>query len=221
MTGFAILIGVYIPAGFLLGATVAWLVKSIPIQKLVSSKIRLPFSLAAALLLFGIGLWFTEQRLHDIHPEKYALATRPDILASKWIEENTPSDARLLVNSFPALTNSVIVGSDAGWWLPLLAHRPITVPPINYGFEKDPLPGYAIQTNALTFEIGSVGIQAPKVLADLTDRNVSYIYVGQLQGKVNSSGPLFTSAQLRADPAFHLIYHQDRVWIFQIQQVRR
>jgi hypothetical protein len=99
-----------------------------------------------------------------------------------------------------------------------LARRHVTVPPINYAFEHDPWPGYLEQVNALTFEIQANGIQNPNVLSQLKARGISYIYVGQRQGQVNSGGPLFTVEQLLADPSFHLVYHQDRVWIFQIQQ---
>jgi len=35
-----------------------------------------------------------------------------------------------------AYGDSVIVGSDGGWWLPLLARRQTTLPPINYGSEQ-------------------------------------------------------------------------------------
>jgi hypothetical protein len=124
-----------------------------------------------------------------------------------------------LVNSFFAYNNSVIVGSDGGWWLPILARRQITVPPINYSSEQNTWPGYLDQTNALTFEIRAKGIQNPVVLTQLKDRGISYAYIGQLQGLVNSGGPLFTAGQMLSDSNFRLVYHQDRVWIFQIQHM--
>jgi len=45
------------------------------------------------------------------------------------------------------------------------------------------------------------------------------VYIGQRQGRVNYGGPyVLDPQQLLADPNFRLAYHQDRVWIFQIQQ---
>jgi len=170
------------------------------------------------ILIIGFGLWGASQRINEVQPLTFALATRPDILAAAWIRENTPPETRLLVNSFPAFNNYVIVGSDGGWWLPLLAGRMTTVPPINYGFEKDPSPGFSEKINALTFEIQEKGIQDITVLSQLQTQGISYAYVGQRQGLVNSGGPLFTVEQLLADLHFQTVYNQDRVWIFQIRQ---
>jgi hypothetical protein len=217
VTGFTVMIAIYIPAALLTGVATGWIVNNGIFKHVFHSRNRFAFSLLAVLLFSGAGLLGVRHRIAEVRPSFYSLATRPDVLAASWLKQNTSPEARILINSFPAFGNSVIVGSDGGWWLPLLAHRLTTVPPLNYGFEKDPWPGYAVQINAITFEIESAGIQDQKVLADLKDRNISYIYIGQLQGKVNSSGSLFTSIQLLADPNFQLIYHQDRVWIFQIQ----
>jgi hypothetical protein len=218
VTGFAVIIAAYIPAGILIGAATSWL----DLRKIIASSsqptIRKAFSLAVIILIIGIGVWGVRQRLKDVHPSN-TLVTRPDILAAKWLQENTAPEASILVNSFFAYNNSVIVGSDGGWWLPILARRQITVPPINYSSEQNTWPGYLDQTNALTFEIRAKGIQNPVVLTELKDRGISYAYIGQLQGLVNSGGPLFTAGQMLSDSNFRLVYHQDRVWIFQIQHM--
>jgi len=220
VTSFTVLIAMYIPAAILVGAAASWLIdlkNAMPQLSQMRPRIQTILSLGAAVLLIGVGGLEVRQRVKDVQPSVYALATRPDVLAAKWIQKNTDPTARLLVNSFPAFQNNVVVGSDGGWWLPLLSERKITVPPIIYGFEKDPWPGYSKQVNALTFAIQAKGIQNPDILLQLKERGISYIYIGQLQGQVNSGGPLFTVAQLLSDPNFHVVYHQDRVWIFQIQ----
>ena len=63
------------------------------------------------------------QRLNTVDPRQFSLLTRPDLRAFDWIRENTPDDAGFLVNSFFAFNNSLNVGSDGGWWLPLLTKR--------------------------------------------------------------------------------------------------
>jgi len=68
-------------------------------------------------------------------------------------------------------------------------------------------------------EIQANGIQDTAVLSQLQARGISYGYVGQRQGQVNSAGPLFAVGQMLADPHFQPVYHQDRVWIFKIQQM--
>ena len=149
----------------------------------------------------------------------HALATRPDIRAAEWIQENTPQDARFLVNSFFAYDDTVIVGSDGGWWLPLLARRQTTLPPLNYGSERGPRPDYVHWINALTTEIQNKGIAHPDVLALLRARGVTHVYVGQRQGRVNYGGPhVLEPEQLLASPNFRPVYHQDRVWVFEVQR---
>jgi hypothetical protein len=215
---FTVFIASYIPAGFLFGAAAGWLHNLKITSNNTKPKIHFIFSVSAAILIIGIGLWGARLRQYDVQPSNHVQASRPDVMAAQWIQANTPTDARLLVNSCPYYQNTIIIATDGGWWLPLLARRSITVPPMNYGFEKDPWPGYRNQINTLTFEIQAKGIQDPDILSELKERDISYVYLGQLQGMVNNpGGPLFTADQLLSDPNFRLVYHQDRVWIFQIQ----
>jgi hypothetical protein len=53
------------------------------------------------------------------------------------------------------------------------------------------------------------------VIAMLKERGVTHVYIGQQQGSVNSPGALLDPAQLLSDSRFRLIYHQDRVYIFE------
>ncbi|NIV33856.1 MAG: hypothetical protein GWN58_31735 [Anaerolineae bacterium] len=53
-----------------------------------------------------------------------------------WIEENLPDDALFLVDSTEIRWSpDWVVGIDAGYWIPLLAHRYTTVPPMIYPLE--------------------------------------------------------------------------------------
>jgi hypothetical protein len=220
ITSFTVSIAYYIPVAILMGAAAGWLMewkglaRNLPFLRIDLRKILFPL---LTIILLGTGIIMLPQRLKDVQPAKFALATRPDIVASAWIRANTPEGALLLVNSFPAFNNALIAGSDGGWWLSLLSGRKTSLPPFTYGFEKDPWPGYRVEVNALTTDIRSKGIQDPGIIKLLKDRGFSYVYIGQLQGMVNSGGPLFTPAQLLASPGYRLVYHQDRVWIFQVQ----
>jgi hypothetical protein len=162
-----------------------------------------------------VGIWGARARLNDLQVVSSVLATRPDIRAAEWIQENTPQDARFLVNSFFAYNDSAIVGSDGGWWLPLLAQRQTTLPPLTYSSERGPRPDYVGWINALAGEIQNKGIAHPNVLAFLRARGITYVYIGQRQGRVNYGGPyVLEPEQLLASPNFRLVYRQDRVWIF-------
>ena len=142
------------------------------------------------------------------------LLTRPDLRAFEWIRANTAKDSGFLVNSFLAFNDSLNVGSDGGWWLALLTKRNSSTPPINYGTESGPRPDFRQWINALPSAIQAQGIESQSVKSMLSARGVNYVYIGQKQGSVNSPGPLLDASTLLKDPDFHLVYQQDRVWIF-------
>jgi hypothetical protein len=224
LSNFAVFIAAYIPvsvlAGYLLGQVTSY--KACPATvgsaeglKVESARKSLALALLVSVSVFVVGIWGARQRLGDLQVMQHALVTHPDIRAAEWIQENTPQDARFLVNSFFAYNDSSIVGSDGGWWLPLLARRQTTLPPLNYSSERGPRPDYILWVNTLTTEIQNKGVTHPDVLALLRARGVTYVYVGQRQGRVNYGGPhVIEPEQLLASPNFRLVYHQDRVWIF-------
>jgi hypothetical protein len=219
LSNFAVFIAAYIPvsvlAGDLLGQGISskWKVGSGKWQA-ASGNI---LALTLLILVFGVSVWGARQRLGDLQVTTSALVTSSDVRAAEWLQKNTPLDARFLVNSFFAYGGSAIVGSDGGWWLPLLAQRQTTLPPLNYSFDQGPRPDYVHWINALTGEIQNKGVTHPDVLTLLRERGVSHVYIGQRQGRVNYGGPyVLEPGQLLASPDFHLVYHQDRVWVFEI-----
>ena len=58
------------------------------------------------------------------------LATADDLAAFAWAQEHTPPDALFLVNE--AVWRTVRYGTDAGWWLNLIADRRTTLPSTLY-----------------------------------------------------------------------------------------
>lgn len=209
INNFAVLIAAYIPVSLLAGSALSW----------IASQTRRRWVAPACLLAAVVaGLWGARQRLDDVAPATYALFTRPDARAADWIQKNLPADARLLVNSFPAYGGYVIVGSDGGWWLPLLTGRQTNVPPMNYGNEQEPRPDYLLWVKALPAEIQSQGISHPETLAMLRQRGYTHVYIGQQQGAVGNPGdPTLSVHSLLDSRSFVPVYHQDRVWIFEIR----
>ena len=204
----ALFMAVYIPAGVLIG------------DLLGRGVTRLPWKgsgALVALLVVGVGLVGTRVRMGDVLVSKHAMITRPDLRAMEWIRENTPEDAQFLINSFFAYGGGVIVGSDGGWWLPLLAERANTVPPLNYGIENEPRPGYREWINEPTRQIQEVGAGDLETLDLLQERGITYIYVGQQQGRVNYKGPdVLDPEALLQSMHYRLVYHQDRTWVFEV-----
>jgi hypothetical protein len=221
ITGFAVMIAAYIPAALLIGGTVG-----IAHQETRSAALKSRFfagkweplgvSLLALLLIFFAGLWGARQRMNDAAVSTFALVTRPDLRAFAWIRDNTPEDATFLVNSFVAYNGSSAVGADGGWWLPLLAQRRSTLPPLTYSSEQAYDPNLQSSVKALSLAVSQKGATDPQVLALLAEQNVTYVYIGQKQGRVNNPGPVLDPVALVNSSHFQPVYHQDRVWVFKI-----
>ncbi|MEM4202710.1 MAG: hypothetical protein QXS54_01440 [Candidatus Methanomethylicaceae archaeon] len=206
ISNFAIFIAVYIPAGLLIGNMIGeWITHW-------SGRFR---TKVLAILLCVLGIFGGLKRLGDIDVTSHALITHPDLRAMTWIRENLPEDARFLVNSFFAYGGSVIVGADGGWWLPLLAGRQTTVPPLNYSSERGPQPEYVKWVNQLTAQIQAHGLDHPETLKMLKRRGITYVYIGQREGKIGAGAKqLFSPSDFIGSRAFRVLYHRDRVWIF-------
>ncbi len=210
INNFAVFIAAYIPVAVLVGGTLGllatdwqWMHRFAPA--------------ALAIVIIGLGLWGVRERIRDLQISQHALVTRPDLRAANWIRQNTGTDARFLVNSFFAYSGSVIVGSDGGWWLPLIARRQTTLPPINYTSESGPRADFREWINALTAAVQRNGVVSPDVLAMLRERGVTHVYIGQEQGRVNYGGPyVLDPDKLLASPSFRPLYRQDRVWVFEV-----
>lgn len=214
LSNFAVFIASYLPAAILLGAGIGWFIDRNLIKRKGSNRF---LSYAFGLILLVAGLLGGWQRLADVQIDQFALATRPDIQAFEWIRENTPKDAKFVVNYFFSYLDQLIVGSDGGWWLPLLTQRQTNLPPLTYGIEDSSGNEYLESTNNLAKDIQRDGITDIQVLDQLVGNGFEYIYIGQRQGEVNNPGPVVLDAEvLSQDPHFQMVYRHDKVWIFKI-----
>lgn len=206
---FDFFIAIYIPAGVLIGYLGVYL---------VSQLARWQWSWPVlTLLLVGAGLSRVWLKASMVDLAQHALVTRPDLQAMAWIRENTPQEAQFLVNFLAGYGGEASLGTDGGLWIPLLAGRKSAIPPLNYAAEQGMRPDYRQWVNELAQWVPQMDIDDPKVLARLQERGVTHIYIGQQQGQVYycGGGVLDPEALLRS---FHsrLVYHQDRVWIFEV-----
>jgi hypothetical protein len=205
VNNFTVFIMLYLPLGLLAGACAsAWgdIVRAAPWRQL-----------AMLVLLLSAG-WGTWRRVRDLGLE-YAMVTRQDVEAMDWIRDHTPPDARFLVNAFAAYGETMFVGADAGWWLPLLAGRANTVPPITYGMEVGPDPYYHQKVNEFYFSLRRVPPSLPEGAQFLRTQGVKYVYIGRGMGQVGNPGQPLLDSQALADSALYkLVYQRDGVSAF-------
>ncbi len=209
LRNFAILIALYIPIGLVVG----WLISEVA----GSENGRLRQSLLAIIIFIAAILGALGQR-NIAKPDPFAYVSRPDTIAMKWIRENLPTNSNFLVEGL-IYQGSGIIGSDAGWWLPLLAGRPNSMPP-QYATAEVPIePDYTKRLTSLVKKLKNVSPGSEQGISLLCSEGITHIYIGQGQGNVAqramSLGPqLFSPAELLSSKYYSLLYHQDRVYVF-------
>lgn len=147
---------------------------------------------ATTLVLAAWGSW----RLVDIVNPQTDLVTAEDLVAIVWARDNLPAEARVLVNS-RRWQGELRAGTDAGWWLPLLADKQVTLPTVLYG------QGGAEMVNAVNSMAEAVEtaerFDDPGLLERLRAEGVTHVFVGA------RGGPLMP-AKLDGLPQYRLLY---------------
>jgi hypothetical protein len=213
LTAFASMIFLYAPVSLLIG----WFAARVPsFLRTRHSFVRLasvPTLTAISLLGFALTA--------GVSSSAYNLVEPADLRAMAWIRANVPREARFLVNGFTIYDGSTIVGSDAGWWIPLLTERVSTMPP-QYALltEEEVEPGYGQRMVGLVSALRHHSVSSPEGLALLCSEGITHVYIGQGEGRVAvpPSEPLFTAGEMLASPAFQELYHRDKVWILALNR---
>jgi len=178
-----------------------------------------PGGVLAFIVVVGLGLLGVWNQRNIANPNAYGLVTRPDLRAMEWINRQTPPDSLFLIEGMHENWVTNVIGTDAGWWIPLLAHRENTIPP-QYALSNE-LPiveDYSQKVIDLEAALENKGIDSQAGIDKLCEFGVTHIYIGQKQGNVANNGkPLFTPDELAASDVFQMIYHQDRVYIYSVE----
>jgi hypothetical protein len=206
MQNFAIMIFLYIPVGLLVG----WLIGQV--AELVR---RWGKQWILGLAIVALAGWAAVGQMKIVQPV-HIMVTRPDTQAMAWIEQNTPPEARFLVEGFRIYGGRSAVGADAGWWIPVLAGRQNTMPPQYALLTEAPAePGYNRRVVDLVAKLETDSPASPEGIQLLCEWGITHVYVGQGQGEVGAGAvQLFPPGELASSPAYSQVYHQDRVSVF-------
>ncbi len=209
MVSFAIMISLYMPVGLLGGYFLDVMFSAL------TQRARWGAAAIIAALLVAGG-WGAMARSAVID-HAYRIVAPADLAAIEWIRANTPPEALFLVDGFLIYNDQSIVGSDAGWWIPLLAGRQNTMPP-QYALlnEKPYTPEYNQAIVDLVLQLRQVGVTSPEGRQLLCQYGITHVYVGQGQGQIAlpPPEPMLPIAELEASPHFSLLYRQDKVGVF-------
>ena len=213
MQSFAVVIFVYIPVAVLLGwffgEGLRWL----------AANGRAAGQVACLALVAGVSLLGLPGQLRIAQPYTYSMVTWPDVRAMDWIQKNTSTDALFLVEAYNVYGNSAPVGTDAGWWLPLLTKRLNTLPPQYTLMSEQPeQEDYLQQVITLNTTLVSTRPGSPEGLKLLCAWNITHVYLGQQQGEIGmGTHPAFKPTDFEDASAFRPVYAQDRVRIYALQ----
>jgi len=217
VNNFMLQIALYLPLSMLAGAGVGDLIeRAIHVRdgiwartrttKVVTTDVRR--GIVAALIIVA-ALAGARWRLMDVD-YRYRLVTPADLKAMQWIRDNTPEDAKFLVNSLTAFGGHTVVGDDAGWWIPYFTGRRTTVPPATYGMETSEDPSYPERVEAFYRDITARPLDTPEAAQVLRANGVTHIYVGA------AGGELLNPRTLRQSSFYHLLYERDGVMILDL-----
>jgi hypothetical protein len=203
LNNFTVLLSLYMPVSILCGYLGSIAIDALPrrLSPLLHAVIAV-----AILLLSLVGV---KNALETVSSGN-VLVTAPDLQAMQWIEGNTPEAAKFLINHVFEYDDNVIVGSDGGWWIPLLAKRGNTVPPITYGHEAATDSDYIRKVNDLARYLEVSDLSSFETVQALRGNGITHVYIGPKGGHL----PLEV---FEGSDAYRLLYHKDRAWVFELQ----
>ncbi len=216
---FTITTSLYIPLTLIWGVFVGYL-----IQQLVARNKWLSGLVIVSVIT--IGLWKLPS-LAATANRAFDLSSSPDIQAARWIKENLPEEAMFLINGIIYTDGVSVIAGDAGSWLPILSGRAVVIPP-QYALlaERPNTPNYIQAVNeivALLFDVSPTAPESKRAICAFP-QPITHVYLGQHRGMVDEAlpfpppHPMLPAELLIQDPDFHLIYHQDRVMIFEFDR---
>jgi hypothetical protein len=206
---FAVLVGLYIPVGLLVGCAVdellAWFMHA-----------HRGLAWACSILIAVVGAYGLRGQLGVLDPS-YRVLAPADLKALAWAKEHTPPNSYFLVDAFTIYDGRSAVGSDGGWWLPLMTERRSTMPP-QYPLlaEQPDDPSYNQKVVDVATRIRQQGVTSSPGIALLCHYGITHVYIGQEQGRIGTPAPtpMLSTDALEHSLAFSAIYRQDKVGIF-------
>jgi len=158
----------------------------------------------AALLILGLAMYSGRGMISIINPSTI-LATADDVAAMAWIRAHTPADALFLINT-RHWQREIYMGTDGGWWIPLLADRRVTLPAIVYRAGSET---YKAAINELAaWSSTTLSLEDAEAVTRLRAAGVTHLYIG-------ARGGHFTPEMLAASPSFQPVYASGTVRIYE------
>jgi len=194
----AAIITLFVPLGLAAGGLLAW-------ASGLLTPPRYARHLTGALALV-IALWGARGMTGIVNPSTI-LATEADRAALYWVRENTPANARFVVNTWEWI-NGIYAGRDGGYWIAVLADRASLLPPAQYA---SALPTAKVQAmNRLFSQLATAtNLDDPALRAALAAEGVTHLYLGATGGSLHAG-------EIDGKSYAALVYRRDGVSIYRL-----
>jgi hypothetical protein len=161
--------------------------------------------------LVALGLWGARFRL-SLFEAKNQLVMESDLRAMAWIKENVPMEAKFLINHTYVYNGSTVIGTDAGWWLPLLAQRQNTIPPMAFQEVQTP---EAFQAGIFFRQLDKLNLNSFSGYTFLREHEITHIYIGEKREKIGDKvgDSSLEAEKLKSSGLYQEIYQLDHVSI--------
>jgi hypothetical protein len=203
-----LLFAIYIPFGVLLGWISGWMMEGM-------AKKKTGLLAALCIVVFFLG-WGSVRQMRIVDPF-FQMVTPADKASFEWIKSNIPEDAVFLINGFQAYPGKLVVGSDAGWWLPYYTQRSSKILPALYLAEKvDPSVDTA-SINELLNDINAASQEPHQLRSVLCRYGITHIFLGQKRGAVGyGAEALIPEAWLSENPDYTLLFQKDMAQVWRV-----
>jgi hypothetical protein len=190
----AVLILLYLPASLLVATGAGELL----------AVLRAGAGMQTAVLcaFLALGAYGARDRVTQLEPSRF-FVTPADLRAMRWLDARAPDDAIVAVRAKFWLPNAPH-GIDAGYWIPYLIKRRITVGPMIANLA----PQYANWAREMSRHVQRIG-EDDTQLVWLWRRGVRYLYLG-------ARGDPAEAARLARSPDLALRYADGGVFIFEV-----
>ena len=199
----ALVIAFFVPLSFGVGCLGGWAIGKI--RSWLPQRWHGAYAWAVATAVTALAFWTATDMLTVVNPVTI-LATRDDLAAMAWIRDNVPPDAKFLVNA-RRWQEGAYMGTDGGYWIPLLTGRATTLPPALYFYGA---PEYFTHVHAVADVVATVtSADDASLRRVIEEEGVTHVYLGARGGALR---PEF----FLDDPRYHVLYSTGSVWIFSV-----
>lgn len=157
------------------------------------------------ILILGILVWGAWQSRSVINSET-VFVSKADMQAFSWIRQNTPPEARFLINTTQWMTG-VYRGVDGGYWLPLITGRQTLLPPALYTMSK---PEEVRQINEWAERASRLTSCDEAFWSLVREGSLEWVYLREGRGSLQPAGLMNCSNLV-------LVYRRDGVFVFRIE----